>query len=297
MFLASNHRADDTFDSRILAARLDRSIKEVSNDLGRLHRMGFLRCKRVKRLCLSSRGKLSYKGRQYSYSLSKQGLSYSKWLKEGKPLEDLNQSGVLAEVVTCLPQDLRQQIMISGILSLSRKYRGPVRNSKLPTDVLVALSGMAAENKRVAQEAHSLGLRNEELEVKNQELERRIASLKAQNTEMIERHDTQLKNIREGYRKQLAEVLQSHTSTFRQLDMCAEGWMQLCRTYERRYHVADEMLGRLYLCLGMLLPEEKRPQLDGWFGMLERDCVSSSRLDTHSQKRRRCGEVSSRYSP
>ncbi|MBP1911653.1 hypothetical protein [Thermococcus stetteri] len=78
-----------TFYSR----RVDRKL--ISNDLRRLYAMGFLKKRRVKRKVRTKSGKICYRGYEYRYSLSSQGLKYLGYLEKGgqegefEELEDL----------------------------------------------------------------------------------------------------------------------------------------------------------------------------------------------------------------
>ena len=56
----------DGFKSKDVALKFNILSKEASADLIRLHQMGFLKRKRVKRRC-SSKGKLCYKGFEFLY--------------------------------------------------------------------------------------------------------------------------------------------------------------------------------------------------------------------------------------
>lgn len=75
-------------DSMIKQGKLDPlllkklSIKMISNDLGRLWKMGFLKRTLVKRRCETSQGKKCFRGREYKYSISKHGWSYLRYLNE-----------------------------------------------------------------------------------------------------------------------------------------------------------------------------------------------------------------------
>jgi hypothetical protein len=49
-----------------------------------------------------------FKGFQYVYSLSRQGQSYVRWLRDRKPLEDIAYFTLLNDVMMALPEDLRR---------------------------------------------------------------------------------------------------------------------------------------------------------------------------------------------
>lgn len=69
------------------------NIKRVSNDLNRLYHMRLLRRRRIKRICevknILGHNKITCpKGFMYKYSFTKQGLSYSKYLKKKDSIID-----------------------------------------------------------------------------------------------------------------------------------------------------------------------------------------------------------------
>jgi hypothetical protein len=64
--------------------------KRVSNQLGRLYRMGLVKRKRTKRKLSSKNGKIFNRGFCYSYSLSKQGQAYLEYKKTSTPLSKAN---------------------------------------------------------------------------------------------------------------------------------------------------------------------------------------------------------------
>jgi hypothetical protein len=55
-----NKELIEEFNSAFIAFHLKKPIKEVSNDLKRVHQMGFLKRKRKKRRCLSQMGKTCF---------------------------------------------------------------------------------------------------------------------------------------------------------------------------------------------------------------------------------------------
>jgi len=60
------------------------SSKRVSNDLGRLYRMGFLRRRAAVRRVRTRTGKTCNRGREWSYSISRQGWSYLVHMSDDK---------------------------------------------------------------------------------------------------------------------------------------------------------------------------------------------------------------------
>ena len=64
------------------------SRKMISNDLRRLYAMGFLKRRKVKRKSKTKSGKTCYRGYEYKYSLSSQGLKYLAYMARGGEKEE-----------------------------------------------------------------------------------------------------------------------------------------------------------------------------------------------------------------
>ena len=140
------------FTSRDVALKLRASVKQVSNDLRRLHQMGFLRRRRRKRFCLSRNGRLCCKGYEYVYSFSRQGLSYVRWLRGGRLLDDLREAELAMKVFSSLPEDLRDEVLIEAASRLGRGYRGPRRRFMLFDEEVFSVAAVAHENVRLQRE-------------------------------------------------------------------------------------------------------------------------------------------------
>ncbi|MEM4650170.1 MAG: hypothetical protein QXP78_05860, partial [Candidatus Bathyarchaeia archaeon] len=198
------------FDSEYLAAFLNRQIKEVSKDLSRLYHMGFLKRRRLKRECLSKRGKLCYKGYKYEYSLSNQGLNYIQWMIQEKPFEEALYSKIVSEVAVQIPEDLKEANILYAIYKGNSRYKGA--NRLLQTlgvmfPILPALAGrlakMTSEKEMLEKECENLkkecedlrGILNEfakiinELYIKNEQFMRIGCKLFLINVKMIEAYE------------------------------------------------------------------------------------------------------------
>ncbi len=104
-FLLKLAAIPEPFSSRKVAGLLDIRVTEVSRNLMRIHRMGFLKRKRTEKMCRSSLGDCR-KGYQYEYSFSRQGESYLQWLHRSEQqqvawsavrVDLLNQSNLFKE--------------------------------------------------------------------------------------------------------------------------------------------------------------------------------------------------------
>ena len=146
------------FTSTELAGVEKARLKKTSNSLRRLHQMGFLRRRRVKRYCYTPnleqiskkpvrklfrvrvqdgsvrlvRRKIHLRfcrrGYQYRYSLSRQGSSYVKWLRNVKPIEDMAYLSLNERVMEALPGSVRHDLGMLGALRATYRYRGPSRH-------------------------------------------------------------------------------------------------------------------------------------------------------------------------
>ncbi|MEM2944609.1 MAG: hypothetical protein QW087_07715 [Methanomassiliicoccales archaeon] len=80
---------DIPFTSDYLAIKLSRPTKEISNSLGRLYRLGYLKRQKIKRECFVRKKGLCKRGYCYEYQLSKKGKEYLRWLAIDKPSKDM----------------------------------------------------------------------------------------------------------------------------------------------------------------------------------------------------------------
>jgi len=181
---------DGRFTAQSLALKLDRPNREISNSLRRLHKMGFLNKERTKRPCLTSKGTTCFRGFEYEYKLSKQGSSYVRWLRSGKPIEDATYLALISRVCNHLPEDLSRTIAVIGAARSTYKYKGPMRHLRfLDNDafplVHLTLENLNLKNEKAKLNERIIGLENEnlrltyELEKEKSELERLRSELKA----------------------------------------------------------------------------------------------------------------------
>jgi hypothetical protein len=146
--------------SKDLAHRLGRSVKEISNDLGRLGQMGFAKADYRKRVCkLGQWGDICNRGYEYTYYVSEQGKSYLNWMNKTKPVEDFERRTVMNRIASCLPSVLKTQLLAYHLSQPPHEYKGPSRRSLFLADLVLTgsvLSGEPAtlelENRRLAEE-------------------------------------------------------------------------------------------------------------------------------------------------
>jgi hypothetical protein len=185
---------NEEYTSGEVAISLAQSVRNVSNDLRRVHQMGFLKRKRIRRVCLSKTGKPCFKGCEYKYSLSEQGRSYLAWMREKKSFEDVAQTSLDAEVLSYLPHDLRNRLLTIVAIRNSRRYRGPSRHFRLVDNEVLPIANLMLENRRLSE-------RNRDLNSDNATLVSSIAFYKGFTQGLTQ-------NIEE-YRKREAELTKS----------------------------------------------------------------------------------------
>jgi len=142
---------EEGFISRFIAFHLKKPVKEISNDLRRMHRMGFLRRKRVKRLCFLKNGQSCYKGYEYIYVISKQGKNYLKWMREKRSIENLAYIKLQKEIADYLPQELQNRILQKVSFRSLSKYKGPNRHFRLIDNELFFITNTISENQKLAK--------------------------------------------------------------------------------------------------------------------------------------------------
>ena len=149
----------DNFTSVDVAIYLKTGPKRVSNDLARLHRMGFLRRKRQKRFCISNiikfrNAKWCHKGYEYNYTITRQGLSYINYVKKAKPIEDSRDLKLQLDMLENLPEDVKNEIVDRAISKLNSRYKGPHREP-FPIDIDI-LTLLMSENLRLRKQNSEL---------------------------------------------------------------------------------------------------------------------------------------------
>jgi predicted transcriptional regulator len=115
------------FDSLYVATVESRKVKDVSRDLGRLYRMGFLKRKKQKRICPSKHGRLCYKGFHFAYSFSSQGWKYLEYMSGIELLEAASYYDTFDKLSCHLSDDLKKRITDSIFLREKGRYKGPSR--------------------------------------------------------------------------------------------------------------------------------------------------------------------------
>ena len=157
-------------------------VKRASNDLRRLWRMGFLRRTSVKCSCLTRGGKFCIKGFEYRYHLSSQGMGYVKWLQGGKITEDIAYAELTSEVLSYLPEELKDRLSMLSLAKATRRYKGPSRNMNLLDSNAVPVIHLSAERTRLQSEKGRLEVENAIQKLKVSKLEGTINNYMEQNT-------------------------------------------------------------------------------------------------------------------
>ena len=170
------------FDSHAVASHFHMPVKRASNDLRRLWRMGFLKRTSRKRSCLIRGGKLCNKGFEYRYHLSSQGVDYVKWLQGGKMGEDFAHQALISEVLSHLPEELKDRLSMLNLAKATRRYKGPSRNMNLLDSNAVPVTHLSAERARLQSEKERLEVENAIQKLKVTKLEGDINSYMEQNT-------------------------------------------------------------------------------------------------------------------
>ncbi len=167
-----------SFNSRDLGSALKMPVKKASNRLRRLHQMGFLKRKRIKRVCISKTMKPCFKGFMYLYSVSKQGLSYIEWREKKKPLEDYAYIQLMTDVLSNLPGELKYRLNLFGLKRIDSKYRGPTRSLRMFDNEMMPFACLTRKIKNITSEIEQLKSENQKLKLKNEILTKNNEALK-----------------------------------------------------------------------------------------------------------------------
>jgi hypothetical protein len=157
-------------------------VKRASNDLRRLWRMGFLRRTSVKRSCLTRGGRLCNKGFEYRYYLSSQGMKYLEWLQGRKMTEDFAYEKLISEVLSHLPEELKDRLSTLNLAKATRRYKGPSRkNTNFLESNIVPVTHLSTQNMRLRSEKETLEKANTIQQVKLVNLQQTINNYEEQN--------------------------------------------------------------------------------------------------------------------
>jgi hypothetical protein len=168
------------FDSRAVASRFHMPVKHASNDLRRLSRMGFLTRSRRQRRCLTPTGKLCNRGFEYKYTLSSQGTKYVRWLEEWKAFEDFAYAKLTSEVLSYLPDELKDRLSMLSLARAAGRYKGPSRNTNLFDSNAVPVICLLNERMRLGSENEKLEFENAIQKLGLENLQRNITNLEEQ---------------------------------------------------------------------------------------------------------------------
>jgi len=234
-------KGSTSFDSQYLAALLQRPVAEVSKDLRRLHWMGFLKRTRLKRECLSKNGKLCYKGYQYEYYLSNQGLKYARWMLQVKPHEDALCLKAISEAAPHVPRELNDLIVSHVTYKESSRYKGSNR-------LLQALGPYAFALPALTESLREMASRNEELERKCRKLEE---SLNQANESLNQANEAVIKLFQENLRLRQALDELSFKSCLNNIELLNLMDIQYDLTLGLR--ILNEVYRRMIMDLGLTL--------------------------------------------
>jgi hypothetical protein len=146
--------------------------------------MGFLTRSRVERGCLIRGNRICKKGVQYRYRLSSQGMKYVDWLKNRKTIEDFAYAKLTSEVLSHLPDELKDRLSMLSLAKSASKYKGPSRNTNLLESNVVPVVCLSTERMRLRSEKEKLELENAIQKVKLTDLQQTINNYKKQNTSL-----------------------------------------------------------------------------------------------------------------
>jgi hypothetical protein len=143
--------------------------------------MGFLTRSKVERGCLIRGNRICKKGVQYRYRLSSQGMKYVRWLQGGKTVEDLAYAKLTSEILSYLPDELKDRLSMLSLAKSASKYKGPSRNTNLLESNVVPVIHLSTQNKRLRSEKEKLELENAIQKVTLTDLQQTINNYKEQN--------------------------------------------------------------------------------------------------------------------
>jgi len=167
------------FTARDVSKRMPMlSTKTASNELARLYRMGFLRRRKVKRVCTTRSGARCYRGYEYRYAISIQGLRYLHWMGTRKDDSTAKSERIANEIVDALrkhsspARQLAASQILDEVFSSSNK-RFPMLKRLTEIRLTQMLDGLDEDERR---------------DKRIQRLEKEVEDLQKKMTLMRERH-------------------------------------------------------------------------------------------------------------
>lgn len=189
------HRLSDKpeFDSVEVALFLSISFAQASKYMSRLHRMGFLKRTRDKRLCLSKYGEPCNKGYFYRYEFSRQGEQYVKWMSTSMPSELSIYHKFLNDAAPHLSNEAKEKIVSSLIGREKSRYKGPNRTLQTLGNLVFAFPSISREMNDAIKQKEQLEIDNEILNEKIRKFELEIKKLKTQNSNLEQEIERRIK--------------------------------------------------------------------------------------------------------
>lgn len=172
------------FDSVEVAPFLSISVAQASKYMSRLHRMGFLKRTRDKRLCLSKYGEPCNKGYFYRYEFSRQGEQYVKWMSTSMPSELSIYYKFLNDAAPHLSNEAKDKIVSSLIGREKSRYKGPNRTLQTLGNLVFAFPSISREMNDAIKQKEQLEIDNEILNEKIRKFQLEIKKLKTQNSNL-----------------------------------------------------------------------------------------------------------------
>jgi hypothetical protein len=96
----------------------------------------------------------------YRYHLSRRGLKYAEWLKKGRIAEDLAYVKLTGEVLSYLPDELKNRLAMQSLWRSAEKSVGPRRSLNLLESNAVLVICLSITNSKLLGEKEKLELLN-----------------------------------------------------------------------------------------------------------------------------------------
>ncbi|HEY4699465.1 MAG TPA: hypothetical protein VIH27_03735 [Nitrososphaerales archaeon] len=115
---------ENSVTSSTVAMHMGVKKEEASLAMMRLHQMGFLKRKKKVRRC-HDRSYINYynRGYEYRYSLSRQGISYLQWYRNGRASKQLTETVYFNNIYNKLPRDIALQLALLGLAGKNSRFK------------------------------------------------------------------------------------------------------------------------------------------------------------------------------
>ena len=145
--------------------------------------------------------------------MSRQGESYLNWMKNQKPIEDLQDTILMHDVMRHLPREIKYKLYYDALIKTTYKYRGPRRRFNSFDENLIALTYLSIENNELKEQVKNLKAEN--ISLTSQLM--RLAFLTGLLAGKVEKYEKQIESLHKSmieYIKDYCSLIVKNVGTY-----------------------------------------------------------------------------------